>query len=272
MKGHTMKLTMLGTGHAMVTECYNTCFALQDEGKYFLIDCGGGNGILRQLKRAGIPVTDIRDLFITHRHVDHMTGFVWILRSFLAGFRSGRLEGELRVYGHDEVMHIADRMASYFFTEQEYDVFKERVKLIEVHDGESFEIIGHKVTFFDIQSNKAKQFGFRIMLDDERWLTCLGDEAYHDCCEKYVLDAEWLMHEAFCLSTGNIRFDPKEKYHSTVADACAAAEELGVHNLILYHTEDSDLPGRKQAYTAEGRTVFSGRLYVPDDLETIVLE
>lgn len=28
-----MKLTMLGTGNALVTECYNTCFVLEDEGK-----------------------------------------------------------------------------------------------------------------------------------------------------------------------------------------------------------------------------------------------
>ncbi len=27
-----MKLTMLGTGNALVTECYNTCFVIEDEG------------------------------------------------------------------------------------------------------------------------------------------------------------------------------------------------------------------------------------------------
>ena len=26
-----MKLTMLGTGNALVTECYNTCFVTEDE-------------------------------------------------------------------------------------------------------------------------------------------------------------------------------------------------------------------------------------------------
>lgn len=48
-----MKITMLGTGNALVTECYNTCFVLEDEGKYFMIDGGGGNEVLKQLKRAG---------------------------------------------------------------------------------------------------------------------------------------------------------------------------------------------------------------------------
>ena len=46
-----MRLVILGTGYAMATRCYNTCFALQQEqeGNYLLIDAGGGNGILRQL-------------------------------------------------------------------------------------------------------------------------------------------------------------------------------------------------------------------------------
>lgn len=37
-----MKITMLGTGHATVTECYNTCFVLHEDDKYFMVDGGGG--------------------------------------------------------------------------------------------------------------------------------------------------------------------------------------------------------------------------------------
>ena len=38
-----MKLTMLGTGNALVTECYNTCFVLEENEKYFMVDGGGGS-------------------------------------------------------------------------------------------------------------------------------------------------------------------------------------------------------------------------------------
>ena len=47
-----MKLTMLGTGNALVTECYNTCFLIEDNGQVFMVDGGGGNTILRQTTRA----------------------------------------------------------------------------------------------------------------------------------------------------------------------------------------------------------------------------
>ena len=35
-----MELTMLGTGNALVTECYNTCFVLQEDQQYFMVDGG----------------------------------------------------------------------------------------------------------------------------------------------------------------------------------------------------------------------------------------
>ena len=42
-----MKLTILGTGNALVTECYNTCFILDDNGQYFMVNGGGGNAVLK---------------------------------------------------------------------------------------------------------------------------------------------------------------------------------------------------------------------------------
>lgn len=59
--------------------------------------------------------------------------------------------------------------------------------------------------------------------------------------------------------------------HSTVLDAARLAEELRVANLILYHTEDRTLGTRKKNYTAEAKTAFSGNVWVPDDLEMIIL-
>lgn len=45
----TNTLTLLGTGYATVTNCYNTCFLLRDEEQLLLVDGGGGNTILSQL-------------------------------------------------------------------------------------------------------------------------------------------------------------------------------------------------------------------------------
>lgn len=75
-----MKLTMLGTGNALVTECYNTCFVIEDNGQYFMVDGGGGSAILHQLKHAGYDWMDMRHIFVTHKHVDHLMGIIWMVR------------------------------------------------------------------------------------------------------------------------------------------------------------------------------------------------
>ncbi len=58
-----MDLTILGTGNALVTECYHTCFVLSDKKQHFLVDGGGGSTILKHLKEANIHFNDIHDIF-----------------------------------------------------------------------------------------------------------------------------------------------------------------------------------------------------------------
>ena len=85
------ELIILGTGNANVTKCYNTCFALRYAEEYFLVDAGGGNGILRQLELAEIPMERIHHIFLSHEHTDHILGAVWILRMIAADMLKKKL-------------------------------------------------------------------------------------------------------------------------------------------------------------------------------------
>ena len=80
-----------------------------------------------------------------------------------------------------------------------------------------------------------------------------------------------MLHEAFCLYSQADVFDPYEKHHSTVKDACELAQRLGVKNLLLYHTEDSNLSNRSALYREEGEKYYRGALWIPNDLEVIEL-
>lgn len=266
-----MKLTMLGTGNAMVTECYNTCFVLSDNGQDFMIDGGGGNTILRQLKLAGIDWRNIRDIFVTHKHVDHLMGIIWMVRMICQHMQQGQYEGEARIYGHQEVIDLIDIISHLLLSKKHTRHLGKRLHLIVVEDGETRTIQGKPVTFFDIQSTKAKQFGFTMQLGNGEKLTCCGDEPYRDCERKYAEHSTWLLHEAFCLDGQADIFHPYEKQHSTVKDACEKAEQLGVRNLVLYHTEDQTIRERKTRYMAEGKQYFHGNLYIPEDLEVLEL-
>ena len=52
-------LIVLGTGNALATRCYNTCFAIDFGGPVLLVDAGGGNGILRQLDAAHVDASNV---------------------------------------------------------------------------------------------------------------------------------------------------------------------------------------------------------------------
>lgn len=266
-----MKLTMLGTGNALVTECYNTCFVIDDNGKLFMVDGGGGSTVLHQLKAAGFDYLNIHEIFVTHKHIDHLLGIIWVVRVICQAMAKGTYEGEANIYAHDEVISLIKDMAEKLLTSKQSKYIGERLHLIEVKDGETREIGGRKVTFFDIASTKAKQFGFTMQMDGGKKLTCCGDEPYNPCEESYAKGSEWLLHEAFCLYGQADIFSPYEKHHSTAKDAAELAEQLGVKNLLLYHTEDKNLAKRKELYTAEAKQYFSGEVFVPEDLEVIEL-
>lgn len=266
-----LKLIMLGTGNAAVTECYNSCFVLAEGENYFLINGGGGSTVLRQLKYAGVNWKDIKNIFVTHKHIDHLMGVIWMIRMICQEMHQNNYEGEVKVYAHEEVIEVIYDISHMVLHEMETKFIGKRVHLIPVYNGEKRFIIGHKTTFFDIYSTKAKQFGFSVDLGNGEKLTCCGDEPYHKYEREFVENSKWLMHDAYCLYSEAEEFGPYEKTHSTVKEASELAEAMNVKNLILYHTEDKNIKNRKELYKEEGAQYFKGNIFVPDDLETIEL-
>lgn len=270
----TNQITMLGTGNATVSQIYNTCFVLQTSSTLMLVDAGGGNGILAQLRKVNVLISDIHHLFVTHAHTDHVLGVIWVIRMVA---QCKGYEGLLHVYGNDKVMKVIKTIIDMILAKKQLAKVAERVVFHQLEDGDCFEVGDMKLECFDIQSTKEKQFGFRAELpsSDESGkplvLACLGDEPYNEQNRRYIVGADWMMCEAFCLYADRDMFKPYEKCHSTALDAGKLAEELGVKNLILYHTEEKTLANRKENYTREAAENFKGRIFVPDDLEVIEL-
>ena len=156
------KLTLLGTGNAAVTKCYNTCFAISKKEDCFLIDAGGGNTILAQLEKVGISLKNIHTIFVTHKHIDHILGVIWMIRMICQNIKKGAYEGELTIYAHEEVIGLLRQMCTDLLQKSQSELIGKSVHLVTVQDGEERTVLGQKVQFFDIHSTKAKQFGFTV--------------------------------------------------------------------------------------------------------------
>ena len=267
-----MKLTLLGTGNAMATRCYNTCFALRSGAACFLVDAGGGNGVLRQLELAQLPAESIEGMFITHGHTDHILGAIWIVRKMAELMKKGVYVGEFVIRCHQEAAEMLNTFCKMTLAPAQLRFVGSGIRIQPIAAGDEFETLGMRIRVFDILSTKAKQFGFSAMLPGGKQLTCLGDEPYNPAADARAEGSDWLLSEAFCLHADRERFHPYEKHHSTARDAGRMAEALGVKNLVLYHTEDKTLAPRRERYAAEAKEAFSGRVFVPDDLETIELK
>lgn len=266
-----MKIDILGTGNAQATKIYNTCLIIENKGERLLVDGGGGNGILSILEKKGIPLTSLSSLFITHAHIDHLLGAVWIIRRISEEINKGKYTSIFHVFAHSELIDLLIPFLKATLTKKIVSLFGEKVIFVPVRDRESFPLLNGTLTPFDIKSTKLRQFGFILEAEGLK-IVDAGDEPLSAENHDLAKDADWMTHEAFCLYKDRDVFHPYEKNHSTVKDAALIAEDLGIGNLILYHTEDkTPIKTRKVRYTEEAKEYYRGNIFVPDDGDEITL-
>lgn len=265
------QLTALGTGYAVATKCYTTCFTISDGQEHFMIDTGGGSGVLTNLEKLGISVNQVHHIFLSHCHTDHVLGAVWMLRMIGHSMQRGSYQGTLHLYCHQDIADGLWQMCQFMLPGRLLPLFGERILFHCLADGITFDILGRRTVFFDTCSKKTKQFGVQLQLLNGKSFTYLGDEPYREDCAAYAAGVDYLMHEAMCLTSQEEQYHPHPIQHSTVKDAAQCAAALQAKNLIMHHTEDEHLAQRKTTYAAEARQYFDGGVYVPDDLEVITL-
>ena len=263
------KIIMLGTGHGFVLNLYNTCFILENGNENLLVDTGGGVEIVRNLEKVGYKITDINNIFISHCHTDHILGLMWILKRMYGVFMRG-YDKVFTVYCNEEVTESINKIYPAVFPEPIINVIRENVVIHTIKDEENIEIAGENIKFFDVHPKGNQLYGFETILKNGKKLVFLGDEECNPVLYDRIKDADYVMHEAFCLDAEEKIFKAYEKHHSTVKTVCEKMDRLNIKNLILYHTEDSH-ENKKELYTAEAKQFFKNNVIVPEDLEVIEL-
>lgn len=262
------KIIMLGTGNGGTIDLYNTCFVVNNEKGDFLVDMGGSIEIIKRLNQVNVDLKNIRHIFISHSHTDHILGLFWYFKRIVAGGLIKNITEKINVYCNDVVFEAIKEVSKQILPEKLMNVVYNAVDFKILNDGDIYNINGVDYTFFDIKAKGTKQFGFECLINNKRF-AFLGDETLNPILYDRVRGFDYCMHEAFCLDSEENIFHAYEKNHSTAKSVCEVMNSLYVKNLILYHTEESHGEDRKELYTEEGQKYFAGRVIVPNDLETI---
>lgn len=263
------KIIMLGTGAGSAIKFYNACFALQKGNEYMLIDGGGGINILEQLDKANIPMKSIKNIFVTHNHIDHIIGIIWVIRKLTIMMLFNNYDEVINIYASDVTIDAIRTLCKLTLNSKQSAYLDNKIHLNVVKDREKINILDDTFTFYDVHATKEKQFGFRIDTSNNKIIVCNGDESLNINNFDLVKNADYLIHEAFCLDSQKEIKKPYEKGHGTAKDVCEIATKLNVKNLILYHISDEDTLNRKTRYIDENKNFFFRNLYVPNDLDII---
>ena len=254
---------MLGTGHAMTVECFNTCFIYLNEHGKVLVDTGGGQQLVGQMRAAGISAHEIDHVFISHRHTDHLLGLPWFIRMRM----KNPPEAPLRIYAHEELCLQIKQLICILFPDLKGKIGSSII-LETLQNGDKKIICEREFQFFDTFSETCLQYGFSLNLSNGDTFVFCGDVPLHENNYQKLYAPKYLKHEAFALSAQMLHNPGK---HASVAQAAKCAQDLGAENLIIVHCSDQALQERDVLYVHEASQFFSGKILVPYDLDQIEL-
>lgn len=197
-------------------------------------------------------------------------GFLWMFKEWFTKIPNNTLKEKINIYCNEVVFNAIKGVADYILQPKLTEHIYNMLNFIILKDNDKFTINGIEYIFFDIHARGTKQFGFECYLEGKRFIF-LGDEPLNKDLYSRIENADFVTHEAFCLDREAAIFKPYNKNHSTALSTAKVMNELKVKYLILYHTEDTHGQNRKKLYIEEAKSIFTGTVLVPNDMEEIDL-
>jgi ribonuclease Z len=253
------RLTFLGTGDALNGERAQSSLALPLSGEEtMLIDASSGTVLLGRLETAGIPLENVRHLFLSHRHFDHVGGFAPLLATL-----ASLPEASLLVHATPDTLRALRNLLDLTLPGAEGWLGK-RLGWRELIPGKPTQVGETEVTPF-LLDHGLECVGFRIAQAGAVAVFSVDTRPTREIAEN-ARGADLLVHDAY--GPEDAAEQSHAMGHSTATDAGKAARTAGVRRLVLTHLRSSRFvdPG---ALAAEAETAFGGPVSAAEDLDTI---
>lgn len=244
----------------------------------YVIDCG--NGVARQMVKAGLDLGRIRDVFITHQHSDHNADYGNLL---LLAWETD-LKTPVNTYGPPPLK----RMTELFLQMDDYDI-QVRIRdegrpplapLIVPHEitqgGVVMQDANVKVTAALVQHPLVKPaFAYRFDCPD-RSIVFSGDTRPSENLIELARGADILVHEVIDLrAIGSVVKNEAQARrlrrhlldaHTPMSQVGQVATQAGVKTLVLNHFVPGAPPIPDQVWYDAVKPHFEGRLVIGHDL------
>ena len=281
-QSNSTRLILLGTGGGPRPRRTRSAPAqvLVINGAAYVVDCG--DGVARQLVLAGVPLSSLRHVFVTHQHSDHNADYGnLLLLAWTAGLRT-----RVDTWGPPPLA----KMTELFLAMNDYDIAtriadEARVPLeplIAVHEigegGLLLDQAGVRVTATLVNHPPVvPSLAYRFDSSD-RSIVISGDTRMSASLIALARGADVLVHEAYfdeaavdrlVAGVGNAARLKQSimSHHTSAVDAGRVAREARVKTLVLSHF----VPAEDAAITDEmwlraAKTHFDGEVVLGRDL------
>ena len=291
------RLVLLGTGAGPIPRKDRSQPAnlLVVGGRPYLIDAG--NGVARQLARAGFVPSDVRNVFITHHHMDHnadmgaLMSFAWIEDNK----RNDKNVGPIRFFGPTSTTELVQAAQAFMSVSER--IFRSGIPMspvsghFEGHDisgpGEVFRDDRIVVTaaenshYTGTKSNADKSYAYRFDTPGRSIVFC-GDTGPSEAVTALAKDADVLVCEVNDTEAtikeiaASTRLPPlalkavrmhMEQQHISPEQIGQMASRAGVKSVVLTHYSPGlDGETNLSIYSDGVRKYFSGPVIAGNDL------
>ena len=286
MKKPRTRLVLLGTkgGPRIGLNASNPANLVVVNDVPFVVDCGAG--VSHQLIAAGVPIPQVKYIFITHHHSDHNLEYgnlfynAWAagLSTPIYSYGPAGLEQMTRTYWELNKFDVETRIAD----EGRPDPRKLLIAKDIDADGPVLQTADVKVTAFRTPHPPiTDNFAYKFETPDGT-IVFSSDTNYNPKLAEFAKGADVLVHECMylpavdqlVLKTRNGATLKKHllESHTTTEDVGRIAAAANVKVLVLNHFVPGDFPDMTDDdWARDVKTNYSGRIIVGKDLMEIAL-
>ncbi|MEV0600420.1 MBL fold metallo-hydrolase [Streptomyces sp. NPDC050315] len=248
------------------------------DGDIHVIDCG--NGVGRQLVSAGLELSALRSVFVTHHHVDHNADLGALVHLAWTAARSEPVD----LYGPAPL----ESMVKQYLELNQPDIHHREALgrpalsgIFRPHEvagpGVVHEADGVRVSAAVATHPPMPSYAYRVDAHG-RSVVVSGDTAKCDEVTELARGADVLVHEAYSpghlpefMTGSNTKIERLQQHfaqaHTSAEDAARVAAAAGVHTLVLWHLIPWQLDDA--TFIEQATRHFDGEIIVAHDLQRI---